>query len=155
MFGDTPAAVLTTLPDIACIRASNYGGALGDPTRFGNADAAYRYSGLVPTTYSSAGTVWAGERISREGSVLLREAIIELGRGVAQNDPDFAAYKAAKIAQGKKRSVAAIAVAHRAHRLAFAMIGNQQAYDPHRWADAVAAGKSAMATTEKETDTTT
>jgi len=35
------------------------------------------------------------------------------------------------------------------------MIANQQAYDPHRWADAVAAGKSAMATTEKETDTTT
>jgi len=36
--------------------------------------------------------------------------------------------------------VAAVAVGHRAHRLAFAMVRNQQPYNPTRWAAAVADG---------------
>jgi transposase len=88
----TPAAVLVTLPGVAVVRASNYGAEIGDPWRFRNADAAYRFSGLVPTSYESAGKARPGQRISREGSVELREAILELGRGLAQHDPDFGAY---------------------------------------------------------------
>ena len=55
--------------------------------------AAYRASGLVPAEYSSAGRSRGGQHISREGSVELRTAIIELGRGLAGHDPDFAAYR--------------------------------------------------------------
>ncbi len=55
MLDQTPAGVLTTLPGIGVVRASNYGAALGDPHRFTNAAAAYRFSGLVPTDYESAG----------------------------------------------------------------------------------------------------
>ena len=45
----TPAGVLLTIPGVGITTASYYGAALGDPHRFRNADAAYRYSGLSPT----------------------------------------------------------------------------------------------------------
>jgi transposase len=151
----TPAGVLATLPGVGVVRASNYGAALGDPHRFGNAAAAYRFSGLVPTDNESAGRRRPGPHISREGSVELREAIIELGRGLAGHEPDFATYKANKIADGKKRSVAAVAVGRRAHRLAFAMMRDQTRYDPARWAETVAAGRSVMAPTQNGPATAT
>ena len=140
----TPAAVLTSLPGIGVIRASAYGAALGDPWRFPDASAAYRASGLVPTEYDSAGRKRRrGQRISREGSVLLREAIIELGKGLSGHDPDFAAYKRRLIDEEKKTpAVAAVAVGRRAHRLAFAMLKTQAPYDPARWADPVTGARS-------------
>ena len=51
----TPAAVLTSLPGVAVVRASNYGAGIGDPARFATAAGPYRASGLVPTSYQSAG----------------------------------------------------------------------------------------------------
>src|SRR5665811_1476709 len=53
---NTPAGVLTSLPGVSVVRASNYGAALGNPARFANADRAYRASGLVrPHTSPPAG----------------------------------------------------------------------------------------------------
>jgi len=43
--------------------------------------------------------------------------------------------------------VAAVAVGHRAHRLAFAMLRDQTIYDRPRWNNSVAAGMTAMAKT--------
>jgi transposase len=97
---DTPAAVLTSLPGVGIVRASNYGAALGDPARFNNADQAYRASGLVPASYESAGRARSGQGVSREGNAELRNAIIELGRGLVQHDPDFARYRAPRSAAG-------------------------------------------------------
>ncbi len=131
------------------------GAALGDPHRFTNAAAAYRFSGLVPTDYESAGRRRPGPHISREGSTELREAIIELGRGLAGHEPDFGAYKRKKLAEGKKPSVAGVAVGRRAHRLCFAMMRDQTRYDPAHWAEAVAAGRSVMTQTRKRVDATT
>lgn len=139
----TPAAVLTSLPGIGVVRASAYGAAIGDPERFPTAAAAYRASGLVPSEYSSAGRSRSGQHISREGSVELRSAIIELGRGLSGFDEDFAAYKRRLVGAGKRPAVAAVAVGRRAHRLAFAMLRTQEPYDAQRWA--AAAGGPAMA----------
>lgn len=149
VLGATPAAVLTTLPGVAVVRASNYGAGIGDPARFPNAAAAYRSAGLVPASYESAGRSRPRQHISREGSVELRQAIIELGRGLAQHEPDFIAYRRKLLHANKPASVAAVAVGHRAHRLAFAMLRDQKAYDPAKWSAAVAAGMTAMAKTEK------
>lgn len=79
VLSDTPAAVLVTLPGVGVVRASNYGAALGDPFRFGTADQAYRFAGLVPTSYESAGRARGEQTVSREGSAQLRNAIVELG----------------------------------------------------------------------------
>jgi transposase len=136
---DTPAGVLTSLPGVGVIRASNYGAALGDPARFANADQAYRASGLVPASYESAGRARRGQGISREGNAELRSAIIELGRGLAQRDPEFARYRAS-LANRMKPLQAAIAVGHRAHRLAFALMRSGEPYDPERLLRAVTGG---------------
>jgi transposase len=146
VLASTPAGVLTSLPGIGVVRASAYGAAIGDPQRFPTASAAYRASGLVPAEYSSAGRRRGGQGISREGSVELRSAIIELGRGLASHDEDFAAYRRRLRSSGKRPAVAAVAVGHRAHRLAFAMLRTQEPYDPKRWAAAVA-GEPVMAKT--------
>lgn len=136
----TPAGVLVSLPGVGVPRASAYGAALGDPWRFSSAGSAWRYSGLVPVEYESAGRARPGMRISREGSVPLREAILEIGKGLSDHHPEFKAYKRRKIAEGKKKTVAAVAVAHRAHRLAFAMVRNQTVFDPHHWQRSTAGG---------------
>jgi transposase len=148
ILGATPAAVLTSLPGVAVIRASTYGAGIGDPWRFPNAAAAYRASGLVPTEYDSAGKKRRrGQRISREGSVLLREAIIELGKGLTGHDDDFAAYRRRLIDEEKKPpGIAAVAAGRRAHRLAFAMLRSQQPYDPARWQDSVIAAQPSSKT---------
>lgn len=149
VLGDTPAAILQSLPGVGVVRASNYGAGIGDPTRFPNAGAAYRAAGLVPTQYESAGRTRGRQRISREGSVDLRRAIIKLGRGLSQHEPDFKAYRQRLLDNHKQPAVAAVAVGHRAHRLAFAMLRDQSPYDPNKWERSVAAGKTAMAKTKK------
>jgi transposase len=135
---DTPAGVLTSIPGVGVLTASYYGAALGDPARFANAGAAYRYSGLTPTSYESAGRRATTVRISKVGSVELRQAMIALGTSIALHHPDFAAYRRRLLDAGKKPMVATIALAHRAHRLAFAVIRSQRPYDPARWAASTA-----------------
>ncbi len=148
VLADTPAGILTTLPGIAVVRASNYGAGIGDPARFANAAGAYRAAGLVPTSYESARRSRPGQHISREGSVELRQAIIELGRGLSQHEPEFVAYRRRLLDARKPASVAAVAVGHRAHRLAFALLRSQQPYDPQQWLASVAAGMTVMAKTQ-------
>lgn len=133
----TPARVLTSLPGVGSVRAADYAAALGDHTRFPSAEHAYRASGLVPSQYDSAGTSRRGG-IGREGSATLRNAMIEMGRGMAQHDEHFAAYRRALLARGKRPKVANVAIGHRAHRLAFALIRSQETYDPDRFAAAIA-----------------
>lgn len=144
---NTPAGVLTTLPGVAVVRASNYGAGIGDPHRFPNAAAAYRAAGLVPTMYESAGRRRGGQHISREGSVELRSAIIELGRGLSQHDPEFIEYRQRLLAEHKPPLVAAVAVGRRAHRLAFAMMRDGRPYEPDRWTRSVV-GKAVMVNIE-------
>ena len=148
---DSPAAVLCSIPGVGVLTASYYGAALGDASRFANADAAYRYSGLSPSSYESAGRT-GRPTISREGNVALRHAIITLGQGVSMHHPDFIAYRRRLRAAGKPHLVALIAVGRRAHRLAFAILRSQQPFDPRQWADSVAKGRPVTA---NEVTTTT
>ena len=132
----TPAGVLTSIPGVGVVTASSYAAALGDPNRFTDAAAAYRFAGLAPSSYESAGRRAATVRISKIGSVELRQAMIALGIGLTLHHPEFAAYKRRLRDAGKKPIVATIAVAHRAHRLAFAILKSQMPYDPTTWAAA-------------------
>jgi transposase len=137
---DTPAGVLLGIPGVGVLTASSYGAAIGDPNRYRDAAAAYRASGLVPVTYQSAGRTRPRTGISREGSVELRRAIVELGRGVGLHHPDFIAYRRRLLSRGKPPLVAMIAVGHRVHRLAFAMLRSQRPFDADRWATSAPTG---------------
>lgn len=128
----SPFSPLLTVPGWAAVRVGNYGGALGDPSRFDNPRQIYRTAGLNPIQYESAGKR-RDSVISREGSVELRRALIDLGVGLWLNDPGAKARGAELRARGKKGLVIACAMAHRANRIAFALIRDQQPYDPTKW----------------------
>lgn len=128
----SPFRSLISVPGWGVVRVGNYAGALGDPFRFRNPRQVYRSAGLNPIQYESAGkrhdTV-----ISREGSVELRRALIDLGMGLWLSEP-AAKQRAGELkARGKDGGVIACAMAHRANRIAFAMVRDQAVYDPSRW----------------------
>jgi transposase len=128
----TPFAPLLSVPGWAAVRAGNYGGALGDPARFDNHRQVYRSAGLNPIQYESAGKR-RDSGISREGSVELRRALIDLGLGLWLNDPAAKVYGANLRARGKKGLVIGCAMANRANRIAFALVRDQTRYDPSKW----------------------
>jgi transposase len=128
----SPFATLTTVPGWGPVRVGQYGGALGDPTRFDNHRQVYRSAGLNPTQYESAGKR-RDSVISREGSVELRRALIDLGVGLWLSDPAAKSHAAALKARGKNGGVIACAMAHRANRIAFALTRDQSIHDPSRW----------------------
>lgn len=76
----SPFAPLLTVRGWGAVRAGNYGAAVGDPGRWPGYPQLYRASGLSPMRYESAGRRRDGG-ISREGSVELRRALIDLGSG--------------------------------------------------------------------------
>jgi transposase len=114
------------------VRAANYAGALGDPDRWPGPAQIYSASGLSPAQYESAGRRRDGS-ITREGSVQLRRALIDLGVGLALCDPAAKRYAAALKARGKRGGIIACALSHRATRIAHALVRDQRPYDPVRW----------------------
>jgi transposase len=128
----TAFQVLTTTPGWGVVRVTRYAAAVGDLARWPSPRQLYRASGLTPTVYASAGRRRDGA-ISREGSVLLRRALLDLGVGLWHCDPPARAYAAALRARGKPGGVIACALAHRANRIAYALVRDQLAYDPDRW----------------------
>lgn len=128
----SPFAPLLTVPGWGSVRVGNYGGALGDPTRFDNPRQIYRTAGLNPIQYESAGKR-RDSVISREGSVELRRALIDLGLGLWLSDPAAKAHGQTLRARGKKGLVIACAMANRANRIAFALVRDKTPYDANRW----------------------
>lgn len=99
----TPAGVVASLPGVGVVRASGYGAAIGDHTRFPNAAAAYSFAGLIPSSHDSAQKGPPDLSITRAGSARLRSAILELGRGLGAHHPDFANYRAQLLARKNHR----------------------------------------------------
>ncbi len=116
----SPFRTLVSVPGWGTVRAAAYGGAVGDPKRWPKPRQLYRAAGLSPMQYESAGHRRDGA-ISREGSVPLRRALIDLGVGLWLSDGPSKAYAAALRARGKHGGVIVCALAHRANRIAFAL----------------------------------
>jgi transposase len=130
---DTEYAVLTSGPGWGTVRAGGYAAALGPVGRWPGAAQVYRASGLTPAQYESAGKRRDGG-ISREGSVPLRRALLGLGLGLWLQDPAARGYAKRLHERGKPGGIIACALAHRANKIAYAMVRSQKPYDPTRWA---------------------
>jgi len=126
-------ATLTSVPGWGVVRVSNYAAALGDPSRWPGPRQVYRASGLSPMQYESAGKRRDGT-ISREGSVALRRALIDLGIGLWLSEPAAKAHAATLKARGKHGGIIGCALAHRATRIAYALVRDHATYDSTRWA---------------------
>jgi transposase len=124
--------VLTTVPGWGPLRVAGYAASVGDPARWPSHRQIYRAAGLTPAMYESAGRRRDGG-ISREGSVHLRRALIDLGIGLWHRDPAAKAYAAGLRERGKPGAVIACALAYRANKIAFAMIRDHSVYDPRLW----------------------
>ena len=129
----TRFAPLLTVPGWGVVRASNYAAAVGDPERWPGASQLYRAAGLSPTQYESAGRR-RDSSISREGSVVLRRALIDLGVGLWHSDPAAKRYGQRLRDRGKPGGIICCALAHRANKIAYALVRDQTRYDPARWA---------------------
>ena len=132
---DSPYRTLTSVPGWGVVRTANYGAAVGDPARWPGPRQLYRAAGLSPMQYESAGKRRDGG-ITREGSVHLRRALIDLGLGLWLTDPAAKAHAGRLRARGKRGGVIACAMAHRANRIAFALTRDQTTYQPSRWTPA-------------------
>jgi transposase len=128
----SPFATLTSVPGWGVVRTSNYAAALGDPDRWPGPRQVYRASGLSPMQYESAGKRRDG-RISREGSVALRRALIDLGIGLWLTEPAAKTYASGLKGRGKHGGIIACALAHRATRIAHALVRDHASYDAARW----------------------
>lgn len=128
----SPYATLTSVPGWAVVRVSNYAAALGDPRRWPGSRQVYRASGLSPMQYESAHKRRDGG-ISREGSVALRRALIDLGIGLWLNEPAAKQYARRLKDRGKSGGIVACALAHRANRIAYALVRDHATYDKARW----------------------
>jgi transposase len=129
----TSFAVLRTVPGWGSLRVAAYGAAVGDPERWPSPRQLYRAAGLTPRLYESAGRRRDGH-ITREGSVPLRVALVDLGLGLWHKEPAARAHGKALRARGKPGAIITIAMAHRANRIAFAMVRDRQPWDGSRWA---------------------
>ena len=129
---DTAYRVLTTGPGWGTVRAAGYAAALGPLARWDGAARIYRAAGLTPIVYASAGKRRDGG-ISREGSVSLRRALIDLGIGLWQRDPAAHAYAQTLRERGKPGGIIACALARRANKIAYAMVRDQAPFTPTRW----------------------
>jgi len=66
--------------------------------------------------------------------VQLRQALIELGIGLWLSDPAARRYGQRLRSRGKKGGIISCAMAHRANKIAYALVRDQVGYDPVRWA---------------------
>ena len=130
----TPFAILRTVPGWGPLRVAAYGATVGDPDRWPSHRQLYRAAGLTPRLYESAGKRQDG-RITREGSVTLRVALVDLGLGLWHSEPISRRHAGALRSRGKPGAVITIAMAHRANRIAYAMVRDQNPWDGSRWAD--------------------
>ena len=128
----SPFAPLMSVPGWGFVRAGTYGAAVGDPDRWPGHRQVYRASGLTPSQYESAGKRRDGS-ITREGSVALRRSLIDLGIGLWQFDKPSRTYAAELKARSKPGGIIACAMANRANRIAYALVRDQDTYDPARW----------------------
>ena len=103
------------------------------PARWPSPKQLYRASGLSPAQYESAGKRRDGA-ISREGSVAAAPGVDRSrDRAVAERSGRETLRPALR-ARGKKGGVIGCAMAHRANKIAYALVRDQTGYDPARWA---------------------
>jgi transposase len=128
------AQTLTQLPGIGAKGATALLAAVGeDPSLFKNGRGMAAWLGLVPRQHSTGGK----ERllgISKRGDVYLRQLLIHGARSVlrvAEHKDDPLCRWATALKTRRHPNVAAVALANKLARIAYAILTTGQAYDPN------------------------
>ena len=121
---------LETIPGVGPIVAATILAVFSDVARFPSAKHAASYAGLVPATYHS-GDREAYGAITKRGSGELRAMLCEAAHHASRPQHPLNPYFA-KLCAKRGYKMAAIAVAHRLARIAFAMVRDGTDFDVHK-----------------------
>jgi transposase len=123
---DATSRRLATVPGIGLIAATAISAKVRNPQRFSSGRRFAAWLGLTPRQHSSGGKVWlgpiskAGDRYIRRLLVSGAQSLITANKRRRTPDPWLA-----KIAASKPRLVAAVAVANKLARIAWAVMTRQ------------------------------
>ena len=102
--------ILKTAPGVGFVTAEVVLSELGDISRFRNAKKVCAYAGLVPVVRQSGERRSKNMRITKEGSGLLRWALVESAWGLVRTSPKWAAFfSRLRKRCGSKRAIVAVA----------------------------------------------
>jgi len=103
-------AILKTAPGVGFVTAEVILSELGDISRFRNAKAVCAYAGLVPAVRQSGGKKSKDLHITKEGSGILRWALVQAAWRLAVKSPKWViVYARLKERKGSKRAIVAVA----------------------------------------------
>jgi len=118
--------LLMTIPGVDFPVAETVLAALGDITRFPDADHAAAYLGLVPSTRQSGEQCYHG-RITKQGSGHARWMLVQAAQHAATNPGPLGVFFR-RIAKKKHRNVAVVATARKMITIAWLMLKNNEPY---------------------------
>jgi len=102
--------IVKTAPGVGAVTAEVVLSELGDVTRFRNAKAICAYAGLVPAVRQSGGKKSKDMQITKEGSGLLRWALVESAWRLVNTSPKWTAvFCRLRKRSGNKRAIVAVA----------------------------------------------
>lgn len=127
--GDHRVKLLMTLPGVSLHTAQALLAAIGDVSRFPNADKLAGYLGLVPSTRQSANHCYHGP-ITKQGRGHTRWLLIQAGHAVRAN-PGPLGHFFRRLRKRKPYNVAVVAVAHKLALLAWHLL---KTGEPYRYA---------------------
>jgi transposase len=103
-------AILKTAPGVGFVTAEVILSELGDISRFRNAKAVSAYAGLAPVVRQSGGKKSKDLKITKEGSELLRWALVESAWRLVGTSPKWSAmFGRLKERKGSKQAIVAVA----------------------------------------------
>jgi len=124
--GDPRVKLLMTLPGVSRDAAQALLAAIGDISRFRDADSLASYLGLVPSTRQSASHCYHGP-ITKQGRSHTRSTLIQSAHAV-RNHPGPLGYFFRRMKQRKPYNVAVVAVAHKLVLLSWHLLTTGEPY---------------------------
>lgn len=124
---------LLTLRGIGPVNATALIAALGDGKQFKSGRDASAWAGLVPGQHSSGGKDQL-LGISKRGDAYLRTVLIHGARSVVKSckdKEDPLSCWVQRLCSRRNKNVAAVALANKTMRMAWALLTREQRYDPH------------------------
>jgi transposase len=123
---DPRVKLLMTLPGVSQHTAQSLLAAIGDISRFPNADSLASYLGLVPSTRQSAGHCYHGH-ITKQGRCHTRSMLVQASHSMRAN-PGPLGYFFRRLQKHKPYNVAVVAVAHKLALLAWHLLTKGEPY---------------------------
>lgn len=125
-YADPRVKLLMTLPGVSQHTAQALLAAIGDVSRFPDADSLASYLGLVPSTRQSAGHCYHGP-ITKQGRGHTRSILIQASHSLRAN-PGPLGHFFRRLQKRKPYSVAVVAVAHKMALLAWHLLTKGEPY---------------------------